>query len=192
MRGDAGSCTSTYTPAYTHTCMCACTPRPALHHHLPFQASFRHSGHKPWGAAGVWIWSVLGTHSAHPAGHGSLYGGGVIAGGPTQSTPSTYCSIEPSDLSPGTPGLQQLRPASEAHLRLATPNAEFRHGLVTPAINKGPGERLFALTTWPVSSPQLACRSSRCSEGLLESQGTAGLGVLILIMLKASQKNPKP
>lgn len=51
---------------------------------------------------------------------------------------------------------------------------------------------MFTLTTWPVSLPQLARKSLQCSEGLLESQGIAGLGVLILIMLKASQKSPKP
>lgn len=66
-----------------------------------------------------------------------------------QPNPHQACiaPLSPPDLSPGTLALQQPRLASEAHLRLATPNAEFRHGLVTPAINEGPGERLFELTT---------------------------------------------
>lgn len=67
-------------------------------------------------------------------------------------------------------------------------NAELCHGLVTPAIKEYSGGKLFTLMIWLVSSLQLAHRSSK---GLLESQGIAGLGVLILVMLKASQKNPK-
>lgn len=68
---------------------------------------------------------------------------------------------------------------------------ELGHGSVTAAIKEYSGGKLFTLIVWLVSSPQLARRSSQYSKGLLESQGIADSGVLILIMLKARQENPK-
>lgn len=77
---------------------------------------------------------------------------------------------------------------SQAGLEPTMQSAKLHHRLVTPAIKEYSGGKLFTLMIWLLSSLQLACRSCK---GLLESKGMAGLGVLILIMLKASQKNPK-
>jgi len=112
------------------------------------------------------------------------------------STPSTRCRIERC---PCTPGLQQPRPAARGHPWARSASCQARQawgwprvGTSSERLTSAGEKRLLALTTWLTSSPQLACRSSQRSEGLLESQGRAGWGVLILIMLKASQKNTKP
>lgn len=120
--------------------------------------------------------------------------GGFLAGGMQESQPNPHRVLGPlvaseaQDVFLPASSISVMMQESQEGLGLAMQSAELCHRLVTPAIKEYAGGKLFTLMIWLVSLLQLACRSSR---GLLESHGVAGLGVLISIMLKASQKNLK-